>query len=156
MIEETNDPLHLGGDSATLLSSMHDLRAELSAFRPLLERANRTARRAKVAAAIGILVGVVGVVIGIGGWIAQVNANQSTDAARQAGCIQQNVQALEVSSKLVNGLKAFFDDPDNLTPQEQAALNVYEAATQPEFRDCSEAGIKAYIENPPVDPALDP
>lgn len=150
-------------EQEALLQRLRELRAsedaltdELVDFRPLVVRANHTARRAKIVAIIGVVVAVIGVIIGVGGWLAQRDANQSTDAARRAGCIQHNVQAKDVSEKLVNGLKAFFDDPANPTGEEQAALDVYAAATKPVYRDCSKAGIEAYIDNPPADPALEP
>lgn len=151
----TEDPLELGADEATLYAKMEELRVELSAHRPLVQRANRTARRAKVAAIIGVIVGALGAVIGVFGYRAQVQANEARNAARIASCVQENIRIERIRTALTAGLITFVPDPEHLTPEQQRALDGYTDAVGKilVYRDCSPPGIEAYLNNPPADPS---
>ena len=161
MIEDQSSPLNPPADHPTLLEAIQSLRdsekdltKELQAIRPLVQRANKTARRAKIVAIVGVIVGATGLVVGAFGYQAQVEANQSVADARTAACVQSNWQLLKVYVKQINGVEAIFADPDNPTPREREFLDAYAKATAPEYRDCSPEGIEEFLNNPPPDPAL--
>jgi hypothetical protein len=81
--------------------------------------------------------------------------NNLRDENRVVSCVRENVHIATLHAKLPEALLAFVPPGAELTPEQQAILDRYTLSVEDgfPFRDCSEAGIEAYYENPPVDPA---
>lgn len=72
-----------------------------------------------------------------------------------SSCKQFNDQQRGDRSSAVNSLRTLIPEGVEPTAQQQARLDAYAAQVEVDqpYRDCTEAGIKEYLTNPPPDPA---
>jgi hypothetical protein len=78
-------------------------------------------------------------------------------------CVQDNVSIERARVASVESTVEFahvlgiVDDPDNLTPEQEAGRDQIAARMELvlPFRDCSSDGIDQYLDDPPPDPALE-
>lgn len=149
-------------DFIPFIESVDKLAVEIAAHKAQLTIADRRSRWARTASMVGIVVGVVGIAVGLGGAVfglaAQTTADDLADSRREtqvSACVQQNVTTERVRVALVQSLLAIL--PPGQEPTDAQKLIVDRYTTQVEqalpYRSCSEAGIKAYFDHPPADPA---
>lgn len=138
-----------------LLASMEDLSGQISELRRELRRQKI---RAQTMTALAIIIVVALVVVGIVAWDnrAALHEIQRTRAERTTiSCVYDNIEIKADRSAFVGSILTFADDPDQLDPDQRAALQAYSDAVDfaKPYRDCSPAGIEAHFSSIPEDPA---
>lgn len=127
-------------------------KAEVKESRRLSKRANINTGLCAVALLLVAL---------FGGLFIKANsdANAKQDRERKersvGSCIQANVAIQKQREAMVTSLLALVPEGTVLRPDQQASIDRYRAAVavQLPYRDCSPAGIEAFLRNPPTDPA---
>lgn len=146
-----------------LVTSMDALSLRIEEVRDELHKANLRTRILKV---VSVLLAIVLVVVGAAVYeTRQATRTINTERAERTtiGCVRDNVETagfrFALVTTLARSISVLAEDPDNLTAQEQAVLDVYTdaardtAAEALPYRDCSPAGIEAWFSSTPIDPA---
>lgn len=145
------------GDDGDPLVVLRRVEARLT----LAESFNRALRRV-VFVLIGFAAAGLAVAVVLG--LLVVDSRQRSDerdrdqtAARRGSCVQYNVTQSNTREAIVGGVVGGFRP--FVTPDGQAQLDEFSAALRAQveailpYRDCSDAGIRAFLEDPPPDPA---
>lgn len=157
-------PIDFGG----LVRSLGEATAEMEGLKVQLAGANRRSAAAKNVAVIGIVAAVVGLAIGAGGLVYADKAQDTADDvariqderraeqadARVSSCIQQNVTTERTRKALIDGVSILANGGE-ASPRAEEFVAAYTARVERAlgYRDCTPAGIAAYFDKPPGDPA---
>lgn len=157
----TPDELH------HLVDTIEGLGREMTSLRVALATTDRRARWSRSVAIIGVVAGIIGGAVGLGGVAVGVSARATADDlaktrkdAQISGCVQSNLAIQRTRDALTAGVSVLTQPDPRRGEVEQARVDrfVIEYSKHVNnalpYRDCSEGGIAAYYENPPVDPAL--
>jgi len=133
-----------------------------------LAGANKRSAAAKNVAMIGIVAAVVGLAIGAGGLVYADKAQDTADdvariqderraeqaESRIASCIQQNVNTERTRKALIDGVSILANGGE-ASPRAEEFVAAYTTRVERAlgYRDCTPAGIAAYFDKPPGDPA---
>lgn len=86
--------------------------------------------------------------------LTQANAETARDFAI-VSCTSNNILVMQIRSAIKDSLLALAPKGMELTPEQLEIVAAYNAKVDAglQFRDCSDAGIDTFIDNPPKDPA---
>lgn len=138
-----------------LLSSIRDLSGEIAELREQLT-AQKTRNRVMTALATLMLVALIAVGLVAYGNRETVKEIQHSRAERtMIDCVRENLSIQADRNAFVGSILTFAEDPEHLDADQQLALANYAdaVALAKPYRDCSEAGIAAYFDSLPDDPA---
>lgn len=151
-----NDPEFL----QNLIASIDKLTVEMHAHKDQLRITDRRSKWARSSAAVGLVVGAVGVAVGLGGLKYGHDLASSRRDAQESGCVQANLTTQRIREALAAGVSVLTQPNPSRGEQEQAAVDRFvveytnHVNSALPYRDCSDRGIDAYYDHPPVDPAL--
>jgi hypothetical protein len=149
-------------EARDLITHIDQLQDELAVHRRMIASQGRRVNWVRRGMLAALVVAVLGVAVGAAGAITANDVSEQTAAIREVretsrvgACIQANVLIAQTRAALKASLLALAPDPANLTERQQQLIDAYNASVdlQLPFRDCTPAGIDAYYEAPPADPA---
>jgi hypothetical protein len=162
MTDHEHDPI-TGEDVRALRDETHTLAASVDKFatKAQVAEVRRLANRANINSTLAVLALVLACIVAFIGWQSNSSTLDRFEADRldrsRGSCVQFNVNQHNQRDAIVNGLVDTFRPL--VQPGREAELDTFAASlrtnvdNQLPYRDCSDAGIEAFLRNPPQDPA---
>ncbi len=145
-----------------LTKAARELSEDIQNLGPTLERHRQTVLKADRRSKAGVIAGIIGITVAIFALFIAADVHDlqrsvaaDSASARVASCVQFNVQREQTRAAMKLALASLAPPAANQTDQQRTALETYSKAVDLglPYRDCSPAGIEAYFQSPPKDPA---